>query len=866
MKVSFIITLFGPTRESTETGPSAAGKGGPNGGRRRSPWVVVAAVLATAGLAGRNVAATPPGDRDIVAAMISSRRLAVTSVEAEAAPRETYLITSPPRPGSHDNEPARFDDPIPFDIPPGPLVQVVEAFERASGWIVEILSDVAREMRSPGVSGRYTPEEALRRLLENTGVSYELSAPRSVKLDFRVVESVDVTVRVRPEPRSPKYTTSLLDTPQTVTIVPQQVFEEQNATTLRDVLRNVSGISIQAGEGGVPAGDNLSIRGFNARTDLFVDGVRDFGGYSRDPFNFEQVEVVKGPSSVYGGRGSTGGSVNMATKTPNLTASNTGTFGLGNASFKRATLDINQPLESLGDGVAFRLNAMWTNAETPGRDVASNERWGLSPSLALGLGRPTRLRLGYFHLGQGNVPDYGVPWVPSNNTALPEYADQPAPVDYRNFYGLRARDYEKTKTHMATVSVDHDFGASLSLDNLFRYGVTDRDSIITAPRFASTDSTDIRRTDMKSRGQEDGILANQTALTIHFTTGSLRHAAVTGIELSRERSENFIREERGPEPPNTDLFAPNPNDPYAGVIARTGESTRGVADSLAMYTFDTVDLGRRWQVRGGLRWERFETRYETFDVSGGEIPDGRTDAMLSWRGGLVYKPRPNGSVYVGAGNSFNPSAEGLSLTTRGGSLAHVEPETSESYEVGTKWDVASERLSLSTAIFRTEKTNARTPGLNPGDPPRVLDGRERVQGVELGFSGNVTEDWLVFGGYTFMDSRIEASNDTAEVGNAFGNTPRHSFNVWTSFQLPWNVELGGGAFYVGDRYNGNSGTRLAPGYWQVDAMAALRLTDELTLRVNAVNLANERFIDRVGGGHFIPGVGRSVIATTSLGF
>lgn len=240
--------------------------------------------------------------------------------------------------------------------------------------------------------------------------------------------------------------------------------------------------------------------------------------------------------------------------------------------------------------------------------------------------------------------------------------------------------------------------------------------------------------------------------------------------------------------------------------------------------------------------------------------------MLSWRAGLVYKPRVNGSIYIGAGNSFNPSAEGLSLATRGGSLADIEPEKSFSYEVGTKWDVARGRVSLTSALFQTEKTNARTPGLNPGDPPQVLQGRQRVRGVELGVVGSLTNDWSVFGGYTFMDSQIETSNNSIEIGNAFGNTPRNSFNLWTSLQLPWDLEVGGGAFYIGERYNNNTGARLAPGYWQLDAMAAVRLSDQMTLRLNAVNLANEHYIDRVGGGHFIPGVGRCLTISAVFGF
>src|SRR5690606_7514645 len=125
-------------------------------------------------------------------------------------------------------------------------------------------------------------------------------------------------------------------------VISEEVIQQRAATTLRDVLRNVSGISMQAGEGGAPPGDQFSIRGYSARTDIFVDNVRDFGGYTRDPFNLEQVEVVKGPSSDYSGRGSTGGSVNLVSKTANLTDSSNGSLFAGTDSYGRATLDVNR--------------------------------------------------------------------------------------------------------------------------------------------------------------------------------------------------------------------------------------------------------------------------------------------------------------------------------------------------------------------------------------------------------------------------------------------------------------------------------------------------------------------------------------------
>jgi catecholate siderophore receptor len=488
---------------------------------------------------------------------------------------------------------------------------------------------------------------------------------------------------------------------------------------------------------------------------------------------------------------------------------------------------------------------------------------GLAPSVAFGVGTPTRVVVDYAHLDQQNLPDYGIPWVPNTNVPLRAYADQAPPVDFGNFYGLTSRDYEDTRTDVGTARVERDFGTALSLRSIMRAGRTMRDSLITAPRFESNASTEIRRTDWKSRDQSDGIVASQTDVTSRFQTGSVSHAVVTGLELARETSENWNRIEQGAVPPTTDLFAPDSNTPYASRLVRNGAVNDATAHSVALFAFDTVQLSPRVELTGGLRWDRFALDYRTVDASSLETTLERTDDMVSWRGGAVYKPRPNGSLYVGVGTSLNPSTEGLSLSA---ATALLQPEKTRSVEAGTKWDLLGGRLGLNTAVFNTTKANARTPGINPGDPPTVLQGEHRVSGVEFGANGSVTDGWQVFGGYTFMDSEITRSNNAAEVGKEFGNTPRHSLSVWTSYTLPAGVQVGGGAQYVGDRFNNNTGARTAPAYWVVDAMAAYRVTEELTLRVNGLNIADERFIDRVGGGHFIPGSGRSVMLTADVGF
>ncbi len=692
-----------------------------------------------------------------------------------------------------------------FDIPPGLLRVVLAAFESRTRVEVTVTHVGIYELQSPGVSGLFSPAQALEQLLAGTGVAFRFTSATAVSLDLVAQsEFVEVTGAPMRVVSSPKFTAPVRDIPQTITVIPNEVMQSQGATTLRDVLRNVTGISIQAGEGGVPAGDNLSIRGFSARTDFFIDGVRDSGGYTRDPFNVEQVEVVKGPSSSYAGRGSTGGVVNLATKAPHLAASRHVSLGGGSAAYKRGTLDLNQPVAG---SAALRFNAMWTDADTPGRDAVTSGRWGVAPSLAVGLGTRTRATVSYSHLDQKNVPDYGIPWVPATNVALQEYADQPPPVDFGNFYGLTSRDYEKTLTDTATVEGEHDFSAAVGLRSLVRYGRTTRDSLITAPRFESNASTAIRRTDWKSRDQSDAILAHQTDVTSHFTTARLRHTLVTGLELTRETSENWNRVEQGITSPSTDLFNPNPDDPYVSRLTRDGAVNDGTANSAAAYAFDTVELGTRMQVNGGVRFDRFALDYMALTAAGAETRMDRTDTMTSWRGGLVFKPRSEGSIYAGAGTSLNPSTEGLSLTT---STVTLEPEKSRSVEAGTKWDAFGGRLGMNAAVFRTAKTNARTQGINPGDPPTVLEGELVVSGVELGANGNITSRWQLFGSYTFMDSEITQSNVAAEVGREFANTPDHSFSFWTAYELPGGLKLGGGSQYVGDRFNNNSGARTAP--------------------------------------------------------
>ncbi len=666
------------------------------------------------------------------------------------------------------------------------------------------------------------------------------------------------------EPASMRFRRSLLDTAQTVNVIPKSLIEDRSASTLRDVLRNVSGISMQAGEGGTPAGDQLTIRGYSARTDIFVDNVRDFGGYTRDPFNLEQVEVVKGPSSDYSGRGSTGGSINMVSKSASLEDSTRTALSLGTESYKRVALDLNRNIDAL-ENTAARLNILYHDQDVPGRDVVSNKRWGIAPSISFGVDTDSKLTLSLFHMEQDNIPDYGIPWVPAANEALADYADQAPPVDFNNWYGLKSRDFEEIKTSMATVQFDRTLTETSSLQNITRWGSTVRDSMITAPRFVSNTSTDIRRSDEKYRDQNDNILSNQSNLSITLNQGqNWEHRILLGAEISLEDEKRYTQALTGVDSPATDLFNPSPNDPYLENYQRTGTASNAESTSLAFYASDSIEINEYWQINGGLRWDSFDLEYAP---DGSPILD-RTDKMLSYRAGVVFKPVRAGSIYLGYGTSFNPTAEALSISTssREPGIQDLDPEENRTLELGTKWQILDRSMFLTAAVFRTEKTNARTQ--DPTDPndQLVLKGEQLVQGIELGLAGSITEKLSAFAGYTFLDTEITESLDATQIGKSLDNSPKHSFNLWTTYALASNMELGVGAQFVDERFNNTTNTRSAPSYWVYEASASYEMNDQLNFRLNVQNLTDEKYIDFVGGGHFIPGLGRVIMLSSNFAF
>lgn len=323
---------------------------------------------------------------------------------------------------------------ITFKIPAGPIDSIIDAFQRQTGFKIILSEPAIGTIQTPGVAGSMTIEKAVDALLAGTKIRATFG-PKTLTLDVSTV-SYQVNVTGEATLSSPKYTQPLRNTPQTVAVIPQQIFNQQSATTLREVLRNTPGITMNIGEGGTgyPSGDTVMIRGFNARADVYIDGTRDVGAVGRDAFNIESVEVAKGPASVTAGRGSVGGSINLVTKGASLWNAAEVRLTGGTSDHKRGTFDVNR---RLGQSAAFRLNGMWQDVAYPGRELVKYKSWGLAPSLAFGLGTATTFTLNYSHVKQNNVPDWGLPGLlPDVATANHVTADD---LDWSNFYGILSR-------------------------------------------------------------------------------------------------------------------------------------------------------------------------------------------------------------------------------------------------------------------------------------------------------------------------------------------------------------------------------------------------------------------------------------------
>jgi len=662
---------------------------------------------------------------------------------------------------------------------------------------------------------------------------------------------------------------SVQDAPQSINIISAKTLQSEAVTNLQDALKNVPGITLNAGEG-VARGDSVNLRGFPAFNDFFLDDVRDAGLYTRDSFDLEVLEVLKGPSAILFGRGSTGGVINQVTKAPTLTPVQAATLQFGTNSQIRATGDYDMPI---GPSAAIRLNAMVERSGVTDRDDVLNRRWGLAPSIALGIGEADSVTLSYLHQQENDRPDAGIPFL----------SGAPAPVPHNADYGLIS-NYFKTNVDVATLLYKHEFGDDYAIINTARIGNYDfqnekvspvyGDDFVTFPG-QSPKGILVGRDDPASSGTQLN-LTDQLDFKAHTDFGFVTQDLTVGIEIGREtnditRYENPFDDDNE-WVPRTPLLHPNPHEALPGIEPPAARQyTAGRVQ--AAYLIDTLHIGEYVDLTGGARFDRFAATFTQNTLIGsddgpaGSANFGRTDNVTSPRAALVIKPTPDQSFYFSYGTSFDPSAEALSLDSGSAGIGPVKAET---YEVGAKTDWLNGALTATAALFRTQVSNAQI-----SDPERpgviIAQGNQQVDGIELDVSGHITPDWEILAGYIYLDPKTIGGADPAANGKQIVNAARNAVNLWTEYYLDEHWEVGTGGNFLGKRYADLDNTASVPSYFVWNGMVSYRVNDNYSLQMNITNLLDRRYYDGMyyadaTENHVIPGAGRTFTFTARANF
>ncbi|RIA36832.1 catecholate siderophore receptor [Hephaestia caeni] len=619
--------------------------------------------------------------------------------------------------------------------------------------------------------------------------------------------------------RGAKDVASPVNTPRSVVVLPEKIIEQTGSATLQDALRTVPGITFGAAEGGNPIGDRPFIRGFDSQGSTFVDSVRDFSAQTREVFAVDQIQIVRGSDSTLGGRGSAGGTINIISKLPINDNFARAALSYGSDDYKRVTVDVNG---KLSDTVAARIQGMWHDQDVAGRDALYQRRWGVAPSVTVGIGTPTKLTASYYYLETHELPDTGIPYLYNlANAPLGETFVEPAigdvttiagatgHVDRSVFYGLKSRDFRDTTTHQATLRAEHDFGG-ITLRNTSRYTHNTQAYIYTQPDdqqgnvFGTNPATPATAGGMVWRrantrhGYADALV-NQTDLFGTVDTGGVKHSFAVGAEVSWEKARRgaYVLATGSTNSPRctdaafdrfncTSLFNPNPNDPWINYAGDTSTVTAPIekgatsteiqneASTKAVYAFDSITLADALILNLGVRYDHFKTTQK--GAGAVVVPIKRSDDLFNWQAGLVFKPTANASLYASYATSATPPNSLLGEGSESNGLSPGRGETllspdaikvtkTKSYEVGAKADLFGGRLALNLAAFQTETDNARTTG-----PDGFVEyiGETRIRGVELTANGTILPGWTVFGGYTYLDPKITNGGFTKLTAAAVG--------------------------------------------------------------------------------------------------
>ena len=699
----------------------------------------------------------------------------------------------------------------------------------------------------------------------------------------------------------------VMHTPQNINVVPQVLMRQQNVKSLTEALRNVPGVTASIGEGaGGMNGDQFLIRGFQAQNDIYEDGLRDFGVYSRDSFDYESVSVIKGPSSEVFGNGTTGGAINMTTKTPGLDNRYAAEFTGGSGSFYRGTLDFNQKLD---DSTAIRITGMGSENNVVGRDFIYSHRWGVAPSIAFGLGKRATLILQYMHQQENSIPDFGVPVVtkPGTSVAKPitEYGirrtnwygtdnDQNATNDnmetarftyklnrHITFYDdLRGGQYYRTfaasKATCDTTCVNNYFNGDPAAALVARSGPTGAGAGLGAGTFYAPLPYE----------QRSWSVQNVASMLANFHTGFLRHQVVAGVDIERVndvRSQSTYTKAK----PYASLVNPNPYVGNLGLVP--GESNPGGLVNLnglgakphsngygfdtGLFLYDQIWFTDWLSVKGGFRWDRWQTAYSLTGGDAAKYPDKHmrsVEGVFNPNASLIITPDAHQTYYFTWANSTTPTGMYVtngSVPIRPGTSSFAAPEKAQLYEVGAKYSLLHDRLGASVSLFRLDKGNAYYTDPVTGNVSGSSD-RLRNQGMELSVGGIILPGWNISATYALYDSKVMSSATAASVGKNLQYVPHNQATLWTAYNAfankPYNIMIGGGVTWRQHVWLNNTNTAKVPANLDFSAMISHRFDRHWKISMNGYNLANRLNYQSLFSNRATPSAGRMFLGEVSF--
>jgi catecholate siderophore receptor len=740
----------------------------------------------------------------------------------------------------------------------------------------------ALQTTSPGVLAAVLAAAAL----APTAAAAQGSPSENEPLELGPLRVEDQNQPLRQESGLARLPGNVQDIPQTINVIPRIVLEQQAVTTLDQALRNVPGITMGVGEGGGAfSGDQFRIRGFDAKDDIYVDGLRDFGVYTRDSFNYESIEVLKGPSGLLFGRGTTGGGINTQSKVPMLDRFIAGTASGGSGDFRRFVGDVNM---QVGETTAFRVNLMAHGQDAVGRDLVKADRWGAAGAIGFGLGTDTTFTVAVLHQQDDRIPDYGVPTLTPPGQTYSQPVTETAGVDRETFYGF-TRDYDDTTADMITARLNHRAADWLTLSNDMRVGVYSREFSGTRVSCNATCLTNLFDDDPLTEpffapgGAASGtgpysmnLWGIQDIATAVVTTpiGGLRNQLVAGIDVSYLQSKRHFYTFSATRPPR-DVFTPDHDFPYE-IVPRT--TPTDVANSFAegtnyaVFASDQLWFNDAWSVILGARVDYYTVSYQSVTVDNTFAEISTNSSLFNPKASLVFEPSAFQTYYVSWARSATP--QGTSVTNQptpvsgnvsagGFNTRDLDPEENDILEAGAKLGFFEGRLGLTASIFRVNKNNARADDglgniISTGDS-------QRVQGIELGVVGNLTESWSITANYAFLDSETTESTNAAAIGNRVPNVPEHSAALWTTYMPIQALTLGAGLTYAGKVYLNNTNLASVPSAFSVDALVAYQL-GQWRFQLNATNLFDELNYAGSQNGRAVPSPGRTFILSIGTVF